>query len=180
MTSFYAACDALVLPSRSEGCPNVVLEAMAMRKTVVASDAAVVEDVLRHGREGLVYPVGDIDALTSDLAMLTDDRIREGLAERAFLRATEELTADACARRLANVLHGEVERAAARARNALLPMPVPIPAGARLLPQYALAVEAGRGSVGNDNASGGLFRGADRTEIEAVAASSRRSRPMAT
>src|SRR5690606_35216102 len=75
MTAFYDACDILVLPSRSEGCPNVVLEAMACATAIIASDASGTREVVRHGREGLIYPIGDMAALTRATADLLDNDV---------------------------------------------------------------------------------------------------------
>lgn len=59
--SFLATVDYLVLPSDSEGIPNVVLEAMAMARPVVATDVSDVAKVI--GDTGLVVPPGDAAAL---------------------------------------------------------------------------------------------------------------------
>ncbi len=50
----YEALDALVLPSRTEGLPNVVLEAMAMGVPVAATNVGGVSDLLDHGRCGII------------------------------------------------------------------------------------------------------------------------------
>src|SRR5215207_9243556 len=92
MRSFYASCDLLVLPSRSEGCPNIVLEAMAMNLPVVASDTEATREVVTHMRDGLLFPVGDVDKLseTVDLA-LSAPGLRRALAARALRKVQQEL-----------------------------------------------------------------------------------------
>ncbi len=53
----------LVLPSSYEGMPHVVLEAFASGVPVVGSDAPGIKALVEDGVSGLLYPVGDLDAL---------------------------------------------------------------------------------------------------------------------
>ena len=89
MRSFYASVDIVVLPSRSEGCPNVVLESMAMRRALVVSDSAGSREVVTNGVNGLMFPVGDVGALANQLRRLLDDPVlRTTLARRGYERAS--------------------------------------------------------------------------------------------
>lgn len=116
MRTFYAACDVFVLPSRSEGCPNAVLEAMATRRALVVSDAAGTREVLRDGREGLVYPIGDVERLTTTVArVLENPLLRDDLAQGAYERVTREFSAQATARRLAALFAKRAGACATRA-----------------------------------------------------------------
>ncbi len=72
---WYQACDAFVLPSRSEGVPNVLLEAMATGRPFVASDVGAIRDLLPFGPSA-VTPPGDIPALVSAVATLLRDQTR--------------------------------------------------------------------------------------------------------
>ncbi len=82
-----SACDILLLTSRSEGMPNVVLEAMAAGKAVVATRAGGIPEAIVDGRTGRLAPVGDARALaTALLALSTDDEARDALGRRARTR----------------------------------------------------------------------------------------------
>jgi glycosyltransferase involved in cell wall biosynthesis len=125
--AFYASCDLLVLPSRSEGCPNIVLEAMAMKVPVVASDTTATREVVTHLRDGFLFPVGDIDQLseTVELALGARD-LRAAIAARALRKVQGPLSAATSAATLARVVEGlvrgaghrEVATAATRASTA--------------------------------------------------------------
>jgi len=121
MRDFYAACDVLVLPSRAEGCPNVVLEAMAMGTTVIAADTPATREIVTHGADGMLYPVGDREALQSAIAeLLVYPEQRELIVARAYRRVAA-LTARECAVRTAALLHDVA--ASRRPRSSQAPAP---------------------------------------------------------
>lgn len=64
--AWISASDVLCLPSRREGCPNVVLEALASGRPVVASRVGGVPELI-HGDNGLLVPSEDPGALADAL-----------------------------------------------------------------------------------------------------------------
>ena len=57
-----------VLPSRYEGLPLSIIEAMFAELPVVAADVGSVRELVVDGETGLLVPPDDVDALTSALA----------------------------------------------------------------------------------------------------------------
>jgi glycosyltransferase involved in cell wall biosynthesis len=84
---FYAAFDALVLPSSNEGTPVSVIEALAARTPVVATRVGGVPDVVRDGEDGFLVETGDTQALADRLARLASDpKLRERMGANARAR----------------------------------------------------------------------------------------------
>ncbi|WP_437292082.1 glycosyltransferase family 4 protein [Sorangium sp. So ce406] len=67
VSQWLGACDALVLPSLHEGTPNVVLEALASGRRVVATSVGGIPDILHSPELGELIPPGDTDALADAL-----------------------------------------------------------------------------------------------------------------
>lgn len=77
----YRAIDLFVLSSVREGLPNVVLEAMASRKAVVATSCNGIPNLIENGRNGLMVPVDDEAALLDAVRKcISSDDLRERLA----------------------------------------------------------------------------------------------------
>jgi glycosyltransferase involved in cell wall biosynthesis len=70
---FLTAFDVFVLPSRFEGFPLVLLEAMLARLPVVATDVGSVTEAVRDGVTGLVVQPDDPRALAQAIRTLLDD-----------------------------------------------------------------------------------------------------------
>jgi glycosyltransferase involved in cell wall biosynthesis len=80
---FLRSLDVVVIPSRYEGCPLVLLEAMALGKPVVASDIAGIRAVTGTGGATLV-PMDNAEALGSAIAgLLSDEHARIELGTEA-------------------------------------------------------------------------------------------------
>jgi len=69
-----AASDVLVLPSRWEGMPNVVLQAMASRIPVLAADVEGVRELLGENADPQIVAFGDTSSLVEKLTRLLSDR----------------------------------------------------------------------------------------------------------
>jgi len=57
------AARALVLPSFAEGLPVVLMEAMALRRPVLTTYVAGIPELVRNGKDGWLFPAGDVSAL---------------------------------------------------------------------------------------------------------------------
>lgn len=106
---YITAGDLLALPSWAEGTPNVVLEALAVGRPIVATSVGGIPDVVTHGRTGLLVSPRDVGALGRAL--------REALArpwdKRAFAEAAPpswEESAEELQRLLARAAFGDSER----------------------------------------------------------------------
>ncbi|WP_288799582.1 glycosyltransferase [uncultured Arsenicicoccus sp.] len=78
---WFSAADLVIMPSRWEGMPLVLLEAMACGRCVVASDVAGVREVM--GESDAIVPVEDEVALAAQISRrLADDDLRRAEGER--------------------------------------------------------------------------------------------------
>lgn len=91
-----AAARIFALPSRSEGLPLALLEAMHAGKTIVASGVGGVPQAVTAGREALLVPPGDPGALAAALgAVLGDAALRRRLSVAARTRARARYSVEA-------------------------------------------------------------------------------------
>lgn len=96
------AIDILVQPSWSEsgesfGC--VLIEAMAARKSVVASDIGPFLEIIEPGESGLLFPEKDYRTLAQKLnLLLNDSELREGMGRRGYQIVKEKFDARIIAR----------------------------------------------------------------------------------
>jgi glycosyltransferase involved in cell wall biosynthesis len=76
--SLYSGMDLLVVTSRSEGCPNAVLEALALGIPVVSTDVGDVGRIVRTGKSGIIVPTPEpgpvADAIEEALSRIDDLR----------------------------------------------------------------------------------------------------------
>lgn len=83
---FFDLCDVFVLPSDGEPWGLVVNEVMNAGRPVIVSDrVGCGRDLVRHGHNGLIYPAGDVSALSDALRQLTEDRaLRAAMGENSL------------------------------------------------------------------------------------------------
>jgi len=89
ISSYLAAADIFVLPSRWEGLPVALLEAMDAALPVVATRVEGVEEAIEDGAQGILVPPEDTRRLSEAICRLIGrpaERQRMGLAGRATVR----------------------------------------------------------------------------------------------
>lgn len=102
-TPYLASSDVFVFPSLTEGMSNALLEACAWGRVVVASDIPANRAVLADDHP-LIFPAGDVDALSNKLLLAFDDhRIAEDARHRALTGASSFST-ESVVKRLEDLL----------------------------------------------------------------------------
>jgi glycosyltransferase involved in cell wall biosynthesis len=82
--TYLSAFDIAVLTSDTEGCSNSLLEAMALRRSVVATDVGGNREVVRHGETGFLVPRENPEALAEAIiALLRDPDAAVAMGQRA-------------------------------------------------------------------------------------------------
>lgn len=85
--------DIYVQPSRAEGTPNALMEAMALNRPVVATAVDGISELIEPDREGWLVPEENVAALASALeAACCQPSLRQSYAERAGLRVAGQFT----------------------------------------------------------------------------------------
>jgi len=120
---FYPAMDVLLLPSHTEGLPNVVLEAMVNRVPVVATQVGAVPDVLVHGACGRLLDDDEATWPAVLAACATDAQAQRAMALRGEARVGERFTFD---RRMRDVFAVYDALLATRYADALVPREMPL------------------------------------------------------
>lgn len=93
---FLHAMDVFVLPSRTEGLPITILEAMAAGKPVVATTAGGIPEVVRDGETGLLVPPGDPGRLAEAVMRLLEaPALAKALGQAGRTRVTSVFTLEA-------------------------------------------------------------------------------------
>lgn len=86
----YATAGIFVLPSRFEGFPNVLLEALADGCCVLSADGAAMREVIANGMDGMLFRTGDAASLANMLlTLIADAGLRQRLSQAAPGKAAQ-------------------------------------------------------------------------------------------
>ncbi|MBU0621579.1 MAG: glycosyltransferase [Gammaproteobacteria bacterium] len=99
------AARGLVLPSFSEGLPVVIMEAMVLRRPVLATYVGGIPELVRQGIDGWLFPAGSIEDLTAameDCLFKSPGELRR-MGEACFDRAVERHSIDTESAKLAKL-----------------------------------------------------------------------------
>lgn len=84
VVKFYKMCDVFIHSSYSEGCPNVVLEAMLLSRPVIATNTGGTKEIIKNGENGVLFPLKNAKVLYEKLLQLvSSSNLRAELRGRA-------------------------------------------------------------------------------------------------
>lgn len=90
MPELYALMDVFFLPSHREGFPRAPMEASAMKVPCVVTNIRGCREAVEHGRNGLLVPVGNVQALADAIIeLLTDEEKARRMGEEGRRMALE-------------------------------------------------------------------------------------------
>jgi glycosyltransferase involved in cell wall biosynthesis len=95
MPGCYELADIVVMASEYEGMSRAYIETMAARRPLIAADSLAAKELVADETNGMLYPVGDVEALAERIVRLAQDptlRARLGAAgeETAQARSVSE------------------------------------------------------------------------------------------
>lgn len=85
IVAYYQALDVYLITSLSEGGPKALLESWACGVPLVTTRMGMPADLVRHGQNGMMAEVGDVDALARHVeALMSDADLRERCRQTAL------------------------------------------------------------------------------------------------
>jgi glycosyltransferase involved in cell wall biosynthesis len=105
-------CRFFVLPSRTEAMGRVLLEAMAARRSIVASAVDGIPHYIEHEKNGLLFPVDDTAALAAGMTRLLEDPdLAARLGEEGCRRVNERFSEERYAEKFAAMVEATMKGA---------------------------------------------------------------------
>lgn len=96
-----SALDVFVLPSFSETYGLVVIEAMAMKVPVIATNAGGVPELITNGTTGILVEPRDTDAVTQAVCLLLKNaKLRSSITRAARNEAVQRFDFNVCVEKL--------------------------------------------------------------------------------
>ncbi len=84
-----------VLPSRSEGIPVSIMEAMALRVPVISTDITGIPELVEHEQSGLLVPPNDSHVLAEKIVLLfKNEKLGESLSTNGYRKIVSEFNAE--------------------------------------------------------------------------------------
>jgi glycosyltransferase involved in cell wall biosynthesis len=117
VSAVYRESDIIVIPSRSEGLPNVLLEAMALGKPVIATNAGGIPEVIRNGVNGVLVPIADPESMARAMSMLLTSAEQRAILGRNAAATAPAFSPSTRAQRIL-ALYDEVTATTASCRRA--------------------------------------------------------------
>lgn len=127
VAEYYAAAHFILLPSRSEGWPKVLSEAMAYGVVPIAAAVSSIPQILSETGAGLALPVDDIDGMAGAIAGYVENPDRWAAASRAGAVAAQRFTYSAYQSAVTGLFSGAwgVQLAAPASLKSLEPVSIP-------------------------------------------------------
>jgi glycosyltransferase involved in cell wall biosynthesis len=102
----FRVMDLLVVPSLTEGLPNVILEAFACKKPVIATAVGGIPEVVEHEVNGVLVPPGQPDLLAKAIEKcLSSPAIARQMGKAGYHRIKSEFTFESQTRKLEQIYH---------------------------------------------------------------------------
>jgi len=92
MSAVINASDIMLHTSQLEGLPRSILQAMTLKKPILATGVDGIPELVRDGKDGILFNVGDINAVTGGLSALSNLELRQKMGDSAQRRVREDFT----------------------------------------------------------------------------------------
>ena len=105
--SLLRACDVLVVPSLSEGMPNIANEAQACGRAVLGSDAGGIPESIVNGETGRIVARGSVEDLASGMEWFFNNySAMYNMGQRGRARIVDNFSWDIFAKKMVNLFWG--------------------------------------------------------------------------
>jgi glycosyltransferase involved in cell wall biosynthesis len=95
--NFLSIIDIFVLPSRSEGTPIAILEAMSMQKPIIATNVGGIPDQIRNGIDGYIIPKENSQKIAEALlTLIKNEKLRNFMGMNGRTQVLEQFTIEKC------------------------------------------------------------------------------------
>jgi glycosyltransferase involved in cell wall biosynthesis len=108
---YYNWADCFILPSVFEGCPNVMLEAMACGVPVIVSEDADRDNIVENERNGYRYKTGSIGHLVEKITAIYENKIeKEIFYKNNINKIKEQYSVDRLVKNMEELLLANIQQ----------------------------------------------------------------------
>ncbi len=105
---YFAQSDVVLIPSRNEGIPNVLMEAWSVKKPVIASKSAGIPEAVKDGHSGILVSLDSAELAAAMKSIMLDYEKFTNLGSQGFKTLTTKFTLEKSTRDLEIIFNNRV------------------------------------------------------------------------